>query len=50
MLYPRHNFQIGREAHANVGSCVSERKLKNFSGGSLQQEDTAEVHGHDWLV
>ena len=19
MLYPRHNFQIGREAHANVG-------------------------------
>jgi hypothetical protein len=23
MLYPRHNFQIGREAHANVGSCVS---------------------------
>jgi hypothetical protein len=21
MLYPRPNFQIGREAHANVGSC-----------------------------
>ena len=23
MLYPRLKFQIGREAHANVGSCVS---------------------------
>ena len=35
MLYPRHNFQIGREAHANVGSCVSAYSCDHGSHGRL---------------
>ena len=35
MPYPRHNFQIGREAHANVGSCVSAYSCDHGSHGRL---------------
>ena len=35
MLYPRLKFQIGREAHANVGSCVSAYSCDHGSHGRL---------------
>ena len=35
MLYPRLKFQIGREAHANVGSCVSAYRCDHGSHGRL---------------